>query len=188
MPQELLPFERSSDTSREAALEQMRKPGKVATDRSRIYEAIRRHPDGLTDQELEKYTGIRPDTIRPRRGELAKVGLIEKSGKKRRTATGSLAAVWIAILLALPAAAQLSDDIVINSRCRAFYAQTRTAQCVETELLSRDEHYAILASVADRRIAANAVRRCAESHEWWSQIASCSARVWNRYVGSVIHR
>ena len=94
MSDPMLPFERTSEESREAALKQMNKLGKTGRDRSRIYEAIRRHPDGLTDEEGQSYTGILANTYRPRRGELAEAGLIRKSGAKRRTRAGSPAAVW----------------------------------------------------------------------------------------------
>lgn len=87
-----LPFEPTSSTSRDAAKAQGAKWGKVERDRARIYEALRRHP--MTDEEGCAYTGLRPNTYRPRRGELASRDMIRKSGEKRPTATGSPAAVW----------------------------------------------------------------------------------------------
>lgn len=51
---------------------------------------------GLTDDEGERLTGIKPQTYTPRRGELARAGFIERSDHKRPTASGCPAAVWVA--------------------------------------------------------------------------------------------
>lgn len=53
-------------------------------------------PTGLTDDEGERLTGIKPQTYTPRRGELARAGYIERSGYKRPTQSGCPAAVWVA--------------------------------------------------------------------------------------------
>lgn len=52
---------------------------------------------GATDAEIESATGIRAQSVSPRRGELAKLGLIEDSGRRRPTPRGRPAAVWIAV-------------------------------------------------------------------------------------------
>lgn len=50
---------------------------------------------GMTDAELEVTIGLRPQSLGPRRGELAKLGLIEWSGMRRDTPRGCPARVWI---------------------------------------------------------------------------------------------
>lgn len=54
-----------------------------------------RGPDGATDDEGETALGIKPQSYTPRRGELARLGLIVDSGLRRPTASGRWAAVWI---------------------------------------------------------------------------------------------
>jgi len=53
-------------------------------------------PHGSTDDEGEAVLGIKPQTYTPRRGELVKLGLVVDSGRRRNTAGGRPAAVWIA--------------------------------------------------------------------------------------------
>jgi hypothetical protein len=70
----------------------------AGTMRRRVYEAIiARGEDGLADFEGEARTGIRSQTYTPRRGELARLGLIANSGRKRPTPSNRPAAVWVAI-------------------------------------------------------------------------------------------
>lgn len=57
---------------------------------------------GATDAEIEAATGIRAQSVSPRRGELVKLGLVEDSGTRRPTPRGRPAAVWIARTLAEP--------------------------------------------------------------------------------------
>lgn len=52
---------------------------------------------GATDREIEHATGIRSNSITPRRGELRELGLIVDSGRRRPTDTGRPATVWVAI-------------------------------------------------------------------------------------------
>ena len=52
---------------------------------------------GRTDGELQAICGLAGDTVRPRRGELLKAGLIRDSGKTRKTASGRDAVVWVAV-------------------------------------------------------------------------------------------
>jgi hypothetical protein len=97
-----LPFARRSDTSR-AAAEAAR--DRAPFDRGRIYAAIvAAGARGLTDEELEESTGLKGNTVRPRRGELAGQGkagrawprLIEPAGE-RPTSSGRHATVWAAV-------------------------------------------------------------------------------------------
>lgn len=50
---------------------------------------------GATDAEIESATGIRAQSVSPRRGELRALGLIVDSGKRRNTPRGRPAAVWM---------------------------------------------------------------------------------------------
>jgi len=50
---------------------------------------------GLTDQEASERTGIAGDTLRPRRCELARSGVIRKTDRRRPTPRGGEAAVWV---------------------------------------------------------------------------------------------
>lgn len=64
----------------------------AGTLRARILEHIRsRGIDGATDLEIERDTGIKGSTVRPRRGELRDAGLIHKTDRVR-----GRAAVWVA--------------------------------------------------------------------------------------------
>lgn len=70
--------------------------GIAPRDRERILDYIAsRGPDGATDDEGETALAIRCQTYTPRRGELARLGLILDSGRRRPTASGRPAAVWI---------------------------------------------------------------------------------------------
>lgn len=50
---------------------------------------------GATDDEGEAVLGIKPQTYTPRRGELVKERLVVDSGRRRNTASGRPAAVWV---------------------------------------------------------------------------------------------
>jgi hypothetical protein len=50
---------------------------------------------GATDAEIEAATGIRAQSVSPRRGELRRMGLIVNSGRRRPTPRGRPAAVWV---------------------------------------------------------------------------------------------
>jgi hypothetical protein len=56
---------------------------------------VEQGPHGATDDEGEAALGIKPQTYTPRRGELVALGLVVDSGRRRRTASGRPAAVWI---------------------------------------------------------------------------------------------
>lgn len=82
------------DTSREAA---RLIAGIAPRDRERILALIvSRGPAGATDDEGEAELGIKCQTYTPRRGELARLGWIVDSGRRRPTASGRPAVVWIA--------------------------------------------------------------------------------------------
>lgn len=51
---------------------------------------------GATDAEIELVTGLRAQSVSPRRGELRSLGLIVDSGRRRLTPRGRPAAVWVA--------------------------------------------------------------------------------------------
>lgn len=51
---------------------------------------------GATDAEIESATGIRAQSVSPRRGELRALGLVADSGRRRPTPRGRPAAVWVA--------------------------------------------------------------------------------------------
>jgi predicted ArsR family transcriptional regulator len=51
---------------------------------------------GATDQEIEEGTGIVNNTVRPRRGELERDGLIKLTDRRRPTRSGRPARVYVA--------------------------------------------------------------------------------------------
>jgi transcription initiation factor IIE alpha subunit len=57
----------------------------------RVYEFICWRPS--TDEEISIELGMNPSTVRPRRIELARRGLLAEAGT-RRTASGRMATVW----------------------------------------------------------------------------------------------
>ena len=57
----------------------------------RVYEFICRRPS--TDEEIANELEMNPSTVRPRRIELARRGLVVESGT-RRTSSGRMATVW----------------------------------------------------------------------------------------------
>lgn len=58
-------------------------------------ELLRRGSTGATLEELELTLKLAGNTIRPRRQELEKRGLVENSGRERPTTSGRSAIVWI---------------------------------------------------------------------------------------------
>ena len=57
----------------------------------RVYELLCRRPS--TDEEIADELSMNPSTVRPRRGELARRGLIVEAGT-RRTSSGRMAVIW----------------------------------------------------------------------------------------------
>jgi len=49
---------------------------------------------GATDEEMEAGTGLKHQTASPRRRELALMGAVYDSGRKRKTSSGCAATVW----------------------------------------------------------------------------------------------
>ena len=64
------------------------------TDRARVLEMHRAHPEGLTDFELAELMGRQQTSVGKRRGELRDRGLIEHAGFKRAAPSGSMSIVW----------------------------------------------------------------------------------------------
>lgn len=80
-------------TSRAAAKKILPRSG---TQRRLVYDVIAGTNDyGATDDELELMTSLRPNSLHPRRGELADAGFIVRSGRKRKTRAGNDADVWV---------------------------------------------------------------------------------------------
>lgn len=71
------------------------------TDRARVLEMHRAHPEGLTDFELAELMGRQQTSVGKRRGELRDKGLIEHAGFKRAAPSGSMSIVWRAVRVAL---------------------------------------------------------------------------------------
>ena len=57
---------------------------------------VRAGAEGATDAEIEFATGLRAQSVSPRRGELRTLGMVVDSGRRRLTPRGRPAAVWIA--------------------------------------------------------------------------------------------
>lgn len=71
---------------------------KAPTMRERVFAAIQaRGAYGLADHEGQAALGILMQTYTPRRGELASMGLIVDSGRRRKTPSGCRAAVWVSV-------------------------------------------------------------------------------------------
>jgi hypothetical protein len=67
-------------TDREVMLRTYRNAGKV----------------GRTDDEMHILTELNPDSIRPRRGELIRAGLVKETSMTRKTRKGCMATVYVA--------------------------------------------------------------------------------------------
>lgn len=76
------------------------------TDRARVLEMHRAHPEGLTDFELAELMGRQQTSVGKRRGELRDQGLVEYAGIKRPAPSGSMSRVWKAVIPALATAQQ----------------------------------------------------------------------------------
>jgi hypothetical protein len=90
------PHVRHSDTSLEAAYRQLRTG---ESQRALVYQTIERSGEsGLTDDDVERATGLRHQTASARRRELVQKGFVEDSGDRRKTSSGCRATVWVAVL------------------------------------------------------------------------------------------
>ena len=92
-----LPYSGITDVSRQTS-------ARAATDalplsartRRRVFDAIRdAGTAGLTDSEIETTVSMSGSTVRPRRFELVRAGLVEASAMTRTTHSGRQAAVWV---------------------------------------------------------------------------------------------
>ena len=69
----------------------------AASDRAKMLAAYRAAGAmGMTDDEMRITTGLNPDSIRPRRGELIRAGEVAETTKARPTRTGRMATVYVA--------------------------------------------------------------------------------------------
>ena len=85
------PAQRHSATSRAAAADQT--PSKRDTDRQRILDALERLGP-LTDEQIGKATGIGMNTVRPRRVDLVRDGLVVAVDQDGVTQSGNRATRW----------------------------------------------------------------------------------------------
>lgn len=84
------------DTSHDAAASMIAAAKRQRADVFRVILAAGEH--GATDAEIEAATGIRAQSVSPRRGELRdKLRLIKWSGRKRPTPSGRSARVWVVV-------------------------------------------------------------------------------------------
>jgi hypothetical protein len=87
------PAVRGSETSREAAEEIRPHLNRLE---AVVLDAVRASGmDGLTDEEGIDATRLSPSTYRPRRVRMVELGRVVDSGRKRATASGRLAVVWV---------------------------------------------------------------------------------------------
>ena len=85
------PAQPHSATSRAAAADQT--PSKKDTDRQRILDALERLGP-LTDEQIGKATGIGMNTVRPRRVDLVRDGLVVAVDQDGVTQSGNRATRW----------------------------------------------------------------------------------------------
>ena len=91
-PPSMPPFQRHSETSRAAAAAIY---GKTGSSRRAVYDWLRSRGElGGTDEEICAWTGLSSSTVRPRRVELVRDGLVVESDARRRTQSGRWATVW----------------------------------------------------------------------------------------------
>jgi hypothetical protein len=93
-----LPFQRHSETSRDAAEQALPSAG---TQRRAVYDALLRHARGLTDEQQQELLRMNPSTQRPRRIELVATGRVIDSGETRPTRSGRKAVIWKAVPVAV---------------------------------------------------------------------------------------
>ena len=67
----------------------------IEAQRERVFEFLRQHPQGLSNQEIEEKTGMRISSITARVNELRKQGLIACGGARTNERTGKLNAFWM---------------------------------------------------------------------------------------------
>lgn len=92
-PKRIIPPHNGTPTSQAAA---ERIEPNASSLRALVLDYIRTS-GGATDEEIQVALGMAGNTERPRRRELEQAGLIQDSGTTRRTASGRMAVVWVAI-------------------------------------------------------------------------------------------
>ena len=85
------PAQQHSVTSRSAA--DSLAPATLNALQKRVLDFIAWRPSGATDEEIANELEMNPSTVRPRRIELARRGMIVEGGS-RRTTSGRMATVW----------------------------------------------------------------------------------------------
>lgn len=93
-PEPTAPYVVGSDTSKDAAT------GQSLTDTDRARQAVlaylkARKADGATDEEMQVFIPMAANTQRPRRVELVERLNVVDSGRRRPTASGRPAVVWV---------------------------------------------------------------------------------------------
>lgn len=92
MVSDLVPYQRHSETSRDAA---DRVVGHRETLQEQVFNFLQGCGErGATDEEVQVGLGMNPSTERPRRIELVEAGRVEPAGDKRATKSGRSAQVW----------------------------------------------------------------------------------------------
>lgn len=67
------------------------------TQRRKVYDCIAGFgPVGATDDAIAVFTGLNPNSVRPRRVELAQAGLIYRTGDTRKNFNGNACDLWAA--------------------------------------------------------------------------------------------
>lgn len=83
----------------------------AARQRLKVMEAILlAGSNGVTDAEIEVATGLRAQSVSPRRSELCEVKLVVDSGRRRMTPRGRSAKVWIARVYASASALRAEKE------------------------------------------------------------------------------
>lgn len=54
-------------------------------------------PEGMTDEQIGSATGLKGNTVRPRRVELVELGVVCKTKRRRKLVSGNTATVWVAV-------------------------------------------------------------------------------------------
>lgn len=92
--------------SKEAA---KRSVASYTTQAKRVLKHIHSSANGVTDEEGQDQLGIPGNSYRPARGALVDLGYVKKSGKTRKTHSGSSANVWVSTMS--PEQADLEEEI-----------------------------------------------------------------------------
>lgn len=88
-----LPTPRVADTTKAAADRMAPKAKSIRGAVLRFF--VQRGAVGGTDDELFQFCDGPENSLRPRRGELTRMGYLEDSGKRRKTRAGCAARVWV---------------------------------------------------------------------------------------------